>query len=114
MVNTENIDIQTFKSDFANKHKAPPGSKVIPTPNAYMTGKVWNELAPAFAKVLCDLPVIKDYPELWMVLTLGGYGYHLQGDALKIFADYKILIVKEEGDTSQVCQAYDKDVSLSN
>ena len=79
-----------------------------------MTDKVWNDLEPAFAKGLRDLPVIKDYPELWMFLTLDGYGSHLQGDALKIFADYKILIVKEEGDTSQVCQAYDKDVSLSN
>ena len=47
-----------------------------------------------------------------MVLTLDGYTSHLQGDELKIFADYKILIVKEEGDTSQVCQAYDKYVSL--
>ena len=49
-----------------------------------------------------------------MVLTLDGYGSHLQGDALKIFTDYNILIVKEEGDKSQVCQKYDKDVSLSN
>ena len=47
-----------------------------------------------------------------MVPTLDGYGSHLQGDALKIFADYKILIVKEEGDISQVCQAYDKYMSL--
>ena len=79
-----------------------------------MTDKFWNELAPDFSKGICDIPVIKDYPELWMVLTLDGYGSHLQGDALKIFADYKILIVKEEGDTSKVCQAYDKDVSLSD
>ena len=49
-----------------------------------------------------------------MVLTLDGYGSHLQGDALKIFADYKILIVKEEGETSQVCQEYNKDVPLSD
>ena len=47
-----------------------------------------------------------------MVLTLDGYGSNLQRDVLKIFADYNILILKEEGDTSQVCQAYDKDVSL--
>ena len=49
-----------------------------------------------------------------MVLTLDGYRSHLQGDALKIFADYKILILKEEGETYQVCQAYNKDVSLSD
>ena len=49
-----------------------------------------------------------------MVPTLDGYGSHLQGDALKIFADYNIFIMKEEGDTSQVCQAYDKYVSMSD
>ena len=113
LVKAEKIYIQTFKGDFTKKHKAPRGSKVIPTPNAYMTNKVWNKLAPDFTKGFCDLPDIKDYPELLMVLTPDGYVSHLQGDALKIFSDYKILIVKEEGDTYQVCQAYDKDVSLS-
>ena len=34
LVKAEKIDIQTFKGNFAKKHKAPPGSKVIPTPNA--------------------------------------------------------------------------------
>ena len=87
LVKVEKIDIQNFNGDFAKKHKAPPGSKVIPTPNSYTTDKVWNKLLPAFAKGILDMPVIKYYPELWMVLTLDGYGYHLQGDALKIFAD---------------------------
>ena len=72
LVKVEKIDLQNFKGDFAKKHKAPPGSKVSPTPNAYMNYKAWNELAPAFTKGLRDLPVIKDYPELWMVLTLDG------------------------------------------
>ena len=49
-----------------------------------------------------------------MDITLDGYGSHLQGDVLKVFSDHKILIMKEEGDTSQVCQEYDKDVSLSD
>ena len=62
LVNAEKIDIQTFMSNFTNKHKAPPGSKVIPTLNLYMNGKVWNDLAPPFSKGLCDLPVINDYP----------------------------------------------------
>ena len=46
LVKVEKIDIQTFKGDFANEHKAPPGSKFIPAPNSYMTEKFWNELAP--------------------------------------------------------------------
>lgn len=92
-------------------HGAPAGSKVIATPNAYMTDEVWNGMAESFAEGLRQLPVIRDYPELWMALTLDGYGSHLQPEALKVFAKHKILIVKEEGDTSQVCQPYDKQVA---
>ena len=72
LVKAEKIDIQTFKGDFAEKHKAPHGSKFIPTPNTYMTNKILNKLAPGFPKGISDLPVIKDYSELWMVLTLDG------------------------------------------
>ena len=49
-----------------------------------------------------------------MAINLDGYVYHFQDDTLKIFSDHEILIVKEEGDTSHVCQAYGKEVSLSN
>ena len=62
LAKAENIELQNFKGDFAKKHKALTGQKVITTPNAYMNDKVWNELAPAFAKGLLDLPVIKDHP----------------------------------------------------
>jgi len=79
-----------------------------------MTNKVWNEMAPAFAKGLRAMPVVNKYPNLWMAITLDGFGSHLEGDALKVFADHKILIVKEEGDRSQVCQAYDNEVALSD
>ena len=50
LVKVEKIDLKTFKGNFAKKHKAPPGLKVIPTPNAYMNDKVWNNLAPDFGK----------------------------------------------------------------
>ena len=49
-----------------------------------------------------------------MAITLDGFGSHLEGRALQVFADHKILIIKEEGDTSQVCQAYDKDVAKAD
>ena len=64
LVKVDKIDLQTFKGNFANNHKAPPGLKVIPTPNSYMTDKVCNNLAPDFSKGLHDLSVIKDNPEL--------------------------------------------------
>ena len=113
LVKAEKIEHKCFH-DFAKKHKAPAGSEVIATPNAYMTDVVWNKMSKAFAQGLRDLPIVRDYPDLWMVITLDGYGSHLQGEALQVFAHHKILIVKEEGDTSQVCQAYDKDVAKAD
>ena len=64
LVKAEKIDTQNFKGDFAKNHKAHLGSKVIPTPDAYMTDKVWNKPEPDFYKGLRDLLVKKDYPEL--------------------------------------------------
>ena len=62
LVKAEKIDTQNFKGDFAKNHKAHIGSKVIPTPDAYMTDKVWNKPEPDFYKGLRDLLVKKDYP----------------------------------------------------
>ena len=68
LVKAEKVEHSTFKT-FAAKHKTPSGSRVIPTPNAYMTDKVWNEMAEDFAIGLRKLPVIDKYPDLWMVIT---------------------------------------------
>ena len=114
LVKSEKIDLQKFKGNFSTKHGALPGSKVIPTLNAYMTDEVWNYMAPAFVKGLHDMHVVNNYPYLWMAITLDSFRSHLVGYALKLFADHKILIVKEEGDTSQMCQAYDNEVAKSD
>ena len=106
--------MHTFKGNLSTKHGAPPGSKVIPNPNAYMTDKVWNDMAPAFAKVVLDMPVVKNYSDLLISNTLDGFVSHLEVDALKLLAEHKILIVKEEGDSSQVCQAYDNKVTKND
>ena len=46
--------------------------------------------------------------------SLDGFGAHLDPETLEVFAKYKILIVKEEGDTSQMCQAYDQNVAKTD
>ena len=102
-------DIQWY---LLNQTRLP--SWVINNQNAYMTYKVWNEIAPAFAKGLQYMPVVKNYPDLCISITLDDFGYNMEGDALKVFADHKILIVKEEGDASQVCQAYDNEFAKSD
>lgn len=44
-------------------------------------------------------------------LTLDGFGSHLVPEALEVFAEHKILVVKEESNSSHVNQAYDQFVA---
>ena len=89
----------------------PPGSKVICTDNAYMTDATWIKLAPDIAKGIRMMPVIKDHPEWKVVVTLDGFSSHLVPAGLEPFTNALIEVVKEEGDTSQVNQAYDQSVA---
>ena len=95
LIKGEKVYLEKFKGDLYSKDGAPPVSKVIATPNSYMTDKVWNEITDTFAKGLQALPLVRKYPDLWISITLDGYGSHLQGDVLKVFSDHKILIVKK-------------------
>jgi hypothetical protein len=89
----------------------PAGSKVIMTPNAYMTNEVWIKLTPFIANGIRKMPVIKDHPDWMVCMTLDGFGSHLLPEALQAFTDAKIEVVKEEGDTSKVNQAYNQSVA---
>ena len=89
----------------------PPGSKVVCTENAYMTDATWIKLAPDIAAGIRMMPVIKDHPEWKVVLTLDGFSSHLVPAGLAPFSDALIEVVKEEGDTLQVNQAYDQSVA---
>ena len=58
------------------------------------------------------MPVICDNPDWWVIKIIDGFGPHTSSvEAMKIYAKHKILLVKEEGDTSHVCQAYDQKVA---
>jgi hypothetical protein len=84
------------------------------TPSAYMTDKAWLKVAPHLCKGLRALPVVRDHPDWYMFVTLDGYSSHLQDKALAIFTEYRILLVQEDGDTSQINQAYDQEVAKSD
>ena len=90
------------------------GSTVIMTPRYYMTNVAWIQLAPIVCKGVCYMTVIFDHPDWWVMLSLDGYYIHINvHELLKVFAEYKIFVVKEEGDTSQVKQAYNQAVAIS-
>ena len=95
-------------------HSATPGSRVFMSPSAYMTDDAWREMVPHLCKAIRDSEVVRDHPHWWLFITLDGYSSHLIGDVLCIFNKYRIFIIKEEGDTSQVCQPYDQWVAKNN
>ena len=102
------------KKHFARIHKAPIGSFVEMTPNVYMTNKVWMKIVPHLCNGIRAMEGIKNHPDWWIVLSLNGFGSHLVGRSLEEFAKCKILVIKEEGDTSQVSQAYNQLVAKSD
>ena len=90
----------------------PPGSKVVCTDNAYMTDATWIKLAPDIAKGIRMMPVIKDHPKWKVIVTLDGFSSHLVPVRdLEPFINALIEVVKEEGYTSQVNEAYDQSVA---
>ena len=93
--------------NFFKHHDAPPSSCVEMTPNSYMTTKVWRKIFPNLCKGIRNMEVIVDHPDWLVVLSLDGFGNHIDPQSLVEFAKQKTMALKEEGDTSQVSQAYD-------
>jgi len=90
----------------------PAGSKVIMTPNAFMNDETWLKIVPQLCEAIRKLPVIRDHPNWWTMISLDGFGSHCNVDEAQfIFAKYRILVLKEEADTSHVNQAYDQSVA---
>ncbi len=96
---------------FTKNYKSPPGSHVVMTPSAYMTDEAWIEMSERVALGIRCMPKIKDHGDWWCLLSVDGFGSHLKTEALQTFAKHRILVIKEESDSSQVCQAYDQMVA---
>ena len=67
------------------------------TLNTYMTDEAWRELIPYLCMGIRSMNGVRDHPNFWVVLSLDGFGSHLDSDALLVFCDYKILVMKGRG-----------------
>ena len=107
------INHKCYKGDLHNGNSdIPKHSKVIMTPTAYMTDEVWGEFAEDLCKGIRAMPVVCDHPQWWFILTMDGYGSHVNvHTAHETFARYKIFVFKEEGDSSATNQSYDQEVA---
>jgi hypothetical protein len=103
------------KSKWLEANGAPPGSRVIMTPSAYMTNTVWDQVALIVAKGLRNLPVVRDNPDWWIILYLDGFESHTNTAAAQaIFTEHKIFVVKENSHSSHINQAFDDQPALQN
>ena len=98
-----------YSDQFLVSKGAAPGSMIAMTDTGYMTEAAWLEMAPKMGDGLRALPVVRDMPGWWMIKFIDGFGAHTSSAAaMQIYYDRKILLLKEEGDSSHVNQAYDQ------
>ena len=82
------------------------------TPTAYMTEEAWNEMMPFIIKGIHLMPFVWDNPQWWVLEVLNGFGPHTSSHyAMEEQSKAKILMLKEEGDSSHVNQGYNKFVA---
>ena len=83
--------------------------------SAFMTDETWLKIVPHLSRAIREMPVICDHCDWWVVLTLDGFGSHVNvPEEVEIFTSNKILVVKEEGYSSHVNQPYDANVALED
>ena len=98
-----------YHEQFLEKFGAPKGSCFAMTEQGYMTEKAWIEITPKMVSGLRNMPIVRDMPHWWMIHVVDGFGPHTTSlEAMRVYADAKILLIKEEGDSSHVNQAYDR------
>jgi hypothetical protein len=98
-----------YTENYLMKYGLAPGSTIVMTENAYMTDAAWLEVSKAIVRGYRQLPFIKDNKDWYMLELLDGFKSHenvLPAHQLRI--DFKIRSLKEESNTSHVCQAYDQ------
>ena len=77
-----------------------------------MTDAAFDEIATNLASGIRSMPVIKDHPSWHVLLSSDGFHAHkFTIAAQRKLLEARILHLIEEGDSSHVCQAYDRFVA---
>eukprot|EP00966_Prymnesium_polylepis_P311659 7201433-Prymnesium_polylepis.1 len=104
-----------YTDEFLVKHGASPGSCIVMTKTGYMTEEAWVEMAPKMVTGIRAMPVVKDMPNWWVLKIIDGFGPHTSSEkAMQIYWDAKILLLKEEADSSHINQSYDQEVAKTD
>ena len=100
---------------FLVKHGAAEGSCIVMTPNAFMTEEGWDTMMDFILPGIRLMPHIVDHPNWWTFLSLDGWGKHATSLKTLLKArGLRVMVAKEEGDSSQVNQPYDGEVAIQD
>ena len=105
-----------FSTAYLEKFGAAKGSMIIANKNTYMDTETWEEMTPSIICGYCNMSThTKSMPEWWIFEIVDGFGAHTASyKAMEMRYNAKIIMGKEEGDTSHFCQAYDQQVAKSD
>ena len=98
-----------YTEEFLCSHGAAVGSSITMTPTGYMTDLAWEQMTPRHVAGIRSMPFVRDNPQWWTLEILDGAGpHHSQPGPLQLRRDNKILSLKEESQSSHICQTYDR------
>ena len=91
------------------------GTCALMSPSAFMTIEVWRKICTIIPDALRKhIPILAKFPTLWIYTSVDGFVVHTTDVYSNAkLREKKMLVGKEEGDSSDVNQAYDRDAALS-
>ena len=104
------------KEELLTKFGAAPGSSVIMTETAFMTTEAWEKMTPVLVSGYRKInKYVAANPQWWCLEILDGFGAHFCSHyAMDERQKKKIMSLKEEGNSSHVNQAYDREVARND
>ena len=99
-----------YSDALLEKFGSPKGSTFAMTPNGYMNEEAWVEITPKIVSGIRNCTYVRDMPHWYCLKIVDGYGPHTTSlEAMRQYSDAKIILMKEEGDSSHVNQSYDRE-----
>jgi hypothetical protein len=101
-----------FTDKYLEEFGAAKGSTVVMTKTGFMTEEAWTKITPSQIE---GIRAVSDNEDWWAIMIVDGFVAHcISPEVMQLYYDNKIIIIKEEADSSHVNQSYDQLVALSD
>ena len=101
-----------FSDEYLVESGCSVGSTIQITKKDFMIEEAWLRITPKLIEGCRSLPYIKDNPQRYVMEIFDGLRAHYMNlTVLDMRMEANIIIIKEEGGSSSVNQAYEKEVA---